>query len=157
MFHVFLICFLIKNSWKQKKTSTERTHPKPSQVICTRSSDTAGEAVSFANSHDRFSPNRGFQKLRHVCFGGAFSFLVFFQKTRITKIHRSFSVGFSFHFRRGGHFIVVCPTFATTNGSSKFSASWDETKKKENLHVRHGKVLRQLLFFFEGRAIFAFF
>ena len=71
--------------------------------------------------------------------------LIFFQKTQLTKIRRALFrfLGFSWP-RRGGHFIVVCPTFATTNGSSKFSASWDETKKA--LHVRHGTVLRQLCF-----------
>ena len=100
LFHVFLICFLIKIS-ESKKTSTERTHPKPSQVICTRSSDTAGEAVSFANSHDRFSPNRGFQKL-YVFFSDMFAsgepslFLFSFRKPESPKFTDLFPLDFPF-------------------------------------------------------------
>lgn len=133
--------------YERKKTSTETIHRKSSQVICTRSSDTAGGPSA---SQSPWSVQKIRNMLHQTCFSpwklekssfcphifvwrGPFFFgewlLIFFQKTQITKIRRALFrfPGFSWP-RRGGHFIVVCPTFATTNGSSKFSASWDEKK-----------------------------
>ena len=144
MFHVFLRSL---NQRFMKKTSTETIHSKSSQVICTRSSDTAGGPSA---SQSPWSVQKIKNMLHQTCFSpwklekssfcphifvwrGPFLFvewlLMFFQRSQISKIRRALFrfPGFSWP-RRGGHFIVVCPTFATTNGSSKFSASWDEKK-----------------------------